>query len=256
MEYIAEFRNSKLFDKRIIMKDFNFVIAPFLNIALIGCGASGKSVIIKAFNNEIKSTNMFVEGKRPKLQTLYNNFAVLTNQNQFLADTVYEELSFYLENVAETNLKEKIIKILKIFKLEKHINSNLNILNKEEKILIKIISFLIKRPKILAIDNLFLFLQEINKKKIIKYAKEKNIVILLATSDIEDTLFFDKICIVHNRQIIAYEDTDKILKQERLLNKIGYGLPLITDLSTQLQFYGLITKNYKDEQELIGDLWK
>ena len=46
-----------------------------------------------------------------------------------------------------------------------------------------------------------------------------------------------------------------VLKEEKLLKKVGYGLPFVVDLAIQLNYYDIFSKIYFDMDELVDDLW-
>ena len=58
-----------------------------------------------------------------------------------------------------------------------------------------------------------------------------------------------------NNNLVIEGKKETILKEEKLLKKLGYGLPFVVDLSTQLNYYGVFTKIYYEMDDLVGDLW-
>ena len=57
----------------------------------------------------------------------------------------------------------------------------------------------------------------------------------------------------YSGQVIV--ETNKKATYDRLLKKLGYGLPFVVDLSTQLIYYDIFDKVYFDMDSLVGDLW-
>ena len=43
--------------------------------------------------------------------------------------------------------------------------------------------------------------------------------------------------------------------EEKLLKRLGFGLPFIVDLSLSLEFYDILDKIYYDTSSLVGELW-
>ena len=48
---------------------------------------------------------------------------------------------------------------------------------------------------------------------------------------------------------------EDILKEEKILKKLGFNLPFIVELSNGLKYYGLVNKLYYDNESLVSDLW-
>ena len=73
---------------------------------------------------------------------------------------------------------------------------------------------------------------------IIDLFKKQQMKYIYITSDIEKSLF-----------------CDKIVEEEKVLKRLGFGLPFVVDLSLQLNYYDVLNKIYFDMSSLIGDLW-
>ena len=59
-----------------------------------------------------------------------------------------------------------------------------------------------------------------------------------------------------NMRVIGYEKTEEVLKNSKLLSKIGMNEPFIVDLSTNLNYYDLLKDKYYDMDALVGEIWK
>ena len=63
--------------------------------------------------------------------------------------------------------------------------------------------------------------------------------------------------IILNGGNVAIEGkTMQVLKEEKLLKRLGIGLPFYIDVSLQLNLYNLIDKIYLNKEELADALWK
>ena len=78
---------------------------------------------------------------------------------------------------------------------------------------------------------------------------------ILITSNVENTLYADYIFVYEDKNLILEGLRDIVLKEEKTLKKLGYGLPFVTDLSTQLIYYDIFDKPYFNLDELVDDLW-
>lgn len=99
------------------------------------------------------------------------------------------------------------------------------------------------------------FLKDKEKKDIMTLLNKQNIKYINITSDIENALYADYIIIYDNEKIIIEGPKESVLREERLLKRIGFGLPFVVDLSTQLNYYDIFDEIYYDVDKLIGDLW-
>lgn len=101
-------------------------------------------------------------------------------------------------------------------------------------------------------------LRKYNKSKvnkILNLLKKRSINYINITSDIEDALLCDYIFVFNKDELIMEGSKEDVLKEEKILKRIGYGLPFVVDLSMQLVYYNVIDKIYYDLDSLVNDLW-
>lgn len=98
-------------------------------------------------------------------------------------------------------------------------------------------------------------LRETEVKEIIKLLNLQNISYIYVTSNIEYALLGDYIYVYDDDKLMMEGKKETILKEEKMLKKLGYGLPFVVDLSTQLIYYDIFDKVYFDMDSLVGDLW-
>ena len=92
-------------------------------------------------------------------------------------------------------------------------------------------------------------------RRLKEYVKDGGIV-LNFTNDMEETLYGDKIIVVYEKKIVCEGKTLSVLNEEKILKRLGLGLPFIVELNWYLMDYGLINKYYLSDKELVGALWK
>ena len=109
--------------------------------------------------------------------------------------------------------------------------------------------------KRIVFNNTFYGLRDKEKIEIINLLKKQNIKFILITSNVEDTLYADYIMVYDGKNIILEGLKNIVLKEEKLLKKVGYGLPFVVDLAIQLSYYDIFSKIYFDMDELVDDLW-
>lgn len=93
------------------------------------------------------------------------------------------------------------------------------------------------------------------KKVIIELLKKQNINFVNITSNIEDSLLSDYIVVFDENKKVLEGNTEFVLRNEKVLKKLGYGLPFVVDLSIQLTYYDILGKVYYDMDKLTEDLW-
>lgn len=111
-----------------------------------------------------------------------------------------------------------------------------------------------KHSKIVFFNTLSL-LPKNKLKTLFTYIKENDVKYINITNDMEEVLFTKYLVICKDDNILIEGKTKDVLKEEKLLRRLGFKLPFIVDLSLLLKDYSLIDKVYFKDEELIGELW-
>lgn len=93
------------------------------------------------------------------------------------------------------------------------------------------------------------------KEEIFDLLDKQNINYVSVTSNIEDALFGDYIIVYDEDMKILEGNKEMVLKNEKLLKKLGFGVPFVVDLSIQLMYYDILDKVYFDVDSLLEALW-
>lgn len=109
--------------------------------------------------------------------------------------------------------------------------------------------------KRVVLNDTFYGFRDNERKEIIDLFQKRNMKFILITSDIENALYADYILVYEDKNLILEGLKGVVLKEEKTLKKIGYGLPFVVDLSTHLTYYDIFDKVYFDLDELVDDLW-
>lgn len=171
-----------------------------------------------------------------------------------LANSIYIYKGKAVSSILACSLKTD--KLVKKFNLTKLVDKNYDDLSCQEKALVVIVNYLVAENKFLIINDLFYYLNEKEKTKIVHYIKENNMTLLNITSNTEDALLSDYILVGDNTKIVLNFPLNEILDNERDMRLYGIGLPFMTDLSYKLRLYELIDTDYLDMKKLVGALWK
>lgn len=93
------------------------------------------------------------------------------------------------------------------------------------------------------------------KEEIFDLLNKQNINYVSVTSNIEDALFGDYIIVYDEDMKVLEGNKEMVLKNEKLLKKLGFGVPFVVDLSIQLMYYDILDKVYFDVDNLLEALW-
>lgn len=93
------------------------------------------------------------------------------------------------------------------------------------------------------------------KMEIFKLLKKQNISYINVTSNVEDALYSDYVIVYDQNKKVLEGNKNEVLKEEKTLKRLGYGLPFVVDLSIQLNYYDIFNKVYYDLDELVRALW-
>ena len=93
------------------------------------------------------------------------------------------------------------------------------------------------------------------KKEIFDLLDKQNINYVNVTRNIEDALFGDYIIVYDEDMKVLEGNKEVVLKNEKLLKKLGFGVPFVVDLSIQLMYYDILDKVYYDVDNLLEALW-
>lgn len=252
---------------KVIFENFDLDIKENTITTIIGKNGSGKSTLVKMLvgllpsGNKIKYKDDVLNIKN--LRKIMKKVGVVFENpdNQFVGQTVMEDLVFTLENMgyAKKKIKTKLDETIEKFSLSEIINESPNNLNDNQKQIVSLAAALIHDPEILILDESLTYVDPYEKEKILKLLlelKEKGLTIIYVTHDIEDTLISDEIVVIDDKKVLLKGNKDDIYKEEKILNKLGYKLPFMVELSNRLKFYDLITETIYDMKEMVDTLWK
>jgi len=169
------------------------------------------------------------------IELINNNTEVITKNNLVdINDIPLKILENY--NCLELRSKEKLTTI--------------------DEIKLNILKSLISNKDTIVFYDILNYIDNKTKSQVIKELKEKEKQIINYTTEIEETLLLDYLMVIHENKIIMEGSTQDILKEEKIIKKLGFNLPLIVELSNGLKYYNVINKTYFDIESLVDVLWK
>lgn len=109
--------------------------------------------------------------------------------------------------------------------------------------------------KQIVLNEAFYGLKIEEKLSLVKLMDMRNISFINITSKVEDAVLSDYIFVYDNEDLVLEGNMESVLKEEKILKRLGFGLPFTVDLSIQLGFYDVLDKVYYNVQDLVEALW-
>ena len=109
--------------------------------------------------------------------------------------------------------------------------------------------------KMIVFNNSFYNLKYNEILNIVALLKKQNMNFINITSDVEESLFTYNIIFFDEDNLVLHGKKEDVLKEEKNLKRIGFGLPFVVDLSLQLNYYDVLNQVYYDLDSLVGALW-
>lgn len=250
-----------------IFSNFNLDIKYKSWLNIIGPNGSGKSTLARILLgllpyegeitiNETVLNDNTVEDIRTNIGIVFEN-----PDNQFVSETVNDEIAFKLENLgySKKKIKEHIDAVVDMLDIKSLLKKEPSLLSNGEKQLVSLASAIINRPRILILDEALTKIDLNSRTKIIDILKELNkngMTIINITHDMEELINGDKVLIMNDGQIILYDDKNKALMDEKTFTDLGLELPFMASLSIKLKYYNLIEEPIFDMEEMVDKLWK
>lgn len=136
-------------------------------------------------------------------------------------------------------------------------DDNLFVLNelKNEIVINKLDDLRNLKSSFIVFNDFLRLLNNHEKEILLSNLEKKNIHFVNITSNIEESLYADELKVVYHNRVMLEGSTVSVLKEEKLLKRLGYNLPFMVDLSLQLNAYNLIDSIFLDEEVLVDKLW-
>lgn len=157
------------------------------------------------------------------------------------------------DELKRLDLKDEVVKTLNCDRI---IDTDFKSLSMQDLAYVHIIIGLSKLPKVILLYDILTYLKKDDKDKVIEFLKQRNITIINFTSCEEEFLYCENMIIIDGNKVIMEGLTKEVLKNEKAIRRLGFNLPFVVDLSTQLKLYGVLDKYYYDTEELVDVLCK
>lgn len=256
------------YNKNQIFKNLNLTFEKGSFTTIIGNNGSGKSTLIRLLVGllvcEGKITINGLELNHDNLKKIISKIGVVFENpdDQFVAETVLDDIVFSLENmkVDKKEIDKRVKKISKFIGIEDILDKEPHNLSGGQKQLVALASALITDPDILILDEALTMIEPDTRIKIYKILEQINkvnkITIINVTHNMDEILYGDNLIVMDKGNIVLNGPKEFVFLEEKTFNKLGLKLPFIVELTTKLQYYGLIDHLIFDMEELVNEIWK
>ena len=210
------------------LKKINFSINPKSSLGIIGITGSGKSTALKLMTRtyDIKSGEILIDDipiKKIDLKSLRMNIGFVPQDSFLFSDSIINNIKFGNENASETEIKavSKIAGIhQEIIKFKNKYNTILGErgvnLSGGQKQRICIARALVKKPKILILDDCLSALDTETEEKIINSLDDyiKDTTTIISSHRISSIQNLDKIIVLNDGEIIQSGTHNELIEQE------------------------------------------
>ncbi len=241
-------------EKNPVIKDVNLSIEKGSFTIICGETGCGKTTLLKMLKNELRphgqlEGEILYEGKPyfdmdKKRSTKEIGYVFQNPDNQIVADKVWNELAFGLENmgVPTIQIRKKIAETASFFTIEDLFRRSTSSLSGGEKQLLNLASIMVMEPKVLLLDEPTAQLDPISRDVFLRLLQKINdelgTTIILVEHQLEEVLTLaDKIIMMGFQTIFSYET---IIKTCQLVKKNYPNFPLIANFPTSVQLYSAV----------------
>jgi len=253
------------------LKNISFKVNTGEMVAVIGRLNSGKTTLCQCINGLIPN---FVEAKLEgsvivdnvnikdsKISEISSTVGMIL-ENPLLqisgyAVTVEEEVAFGLENIGikKDEMKRRVKDALNLVDLDGLKYKNPFEISGGQQQRLAIASIIAMNPKTLVLDDPTSQLDPLGTDEVFNELKKlkKNKTILLVTQKIEKIIgLADKVLVLNNGEMLAYDTPSKILTDYDLLKKAGIKIPLVVKIQHEKRIpKNKITLVVKELKEVI-----
>jgi ATP-binding cassette subfamily B protein len=212
--------------KNPLLKDISFKIKKGETLGIIGTTGSGKTTLLNLIVNLYQPTKgeILIDGvniKEINPEILKKNIGFISQETIIFSGTIREIMKWANENATEEEIKEAL-EIAEIYNFIKKLPEGIDTfigqkgvnLSGGQKQRLTIARAIVKKPKILILDDCTSSVDFITEKKIFKNLKEnlKEVTKIIVTPRIFTIMNADKILVLENGKIVGIGNHTQLLK--------------------------------------------
>ncbi len=154
------------------------------------------------------------------------------------------------------DLSDKEQEMVNKFLNLKSLSYSITKLTKKFQLKVMMLKQILMKPTFFFLDDLLYDFSKEEKEDFFLLCHQNQITLFYVTSNLEDAISFPYLVVMGKNGILMEGPTLAVLKEEKIMKRLGFSLPFFIDLSLQLQSYDLIDDIYLDGKELTERLWK
>ena len=243
------------FEKKAL-ENISFTIDDGDFVALIGHTASGKSTLIQLFNGLLKPDcgRVIVDGvdlcaDKTDMQKVRSTVGIVFQypEYQLFEETVYKDIAYGPANLGKTSEEIALIidEVLPLVGLDADVLQKSPFeLSGGQKRRVAIAGVLAMQPKVLVLDEPTAGLDPAGRNEILSCIKnlhdKKGTTVILVSHSMEDVAnTVDKILVVSDAELLAYDTVTNVFKDSVALKNIGLNVPQVTRVVNHLKSKGI-----------------
>ncbi len=259
------------------IKDIHLVVLPAQILGIVGPNGAGKSTLASLLAGLLKPSqgtlladgaSLYISGasvaskavraSKAALAAFRKSVAFVSQfpEDQFFTESIYQELSFGLKNqgMDEEMIRQRVMSALHELGLEMDEESLMHRSPFEfgggEKRLISIAAALVRRPKILILDEPTAGLDAMSSNlvwEIIQRLRQRlGLSIILISHELESLVqLVDRLVVLHEGRIAHQGSPEEVFSKYEELFRLGLELPQITILGYELERSGIIRPRHR-----------
>ncbi len=236
-------------------------------VAILGHNGCGKSTLVKHLNaliplqqGELTVAGLDAKSRANVYKVRRECGMVFQNpDNQFVSSVIKEDIAFGLENfdTPEEEIPKRIAEALRTVGMERYENPHM--LSGGQKQRIAIAGVLAVEPDIIVFDEATSMLDPEGRREVLNTMKrlheEEHKTIIMISHYVEEALFADRVCLIHNGIIIAVGTPRQILTDEGQLFLAGLLPPIAVRVYIDLKSAGVQLQNFPlTNEELVEEI--
>ena len=270
-EYVRRDENGNIEGKNRAIDKISLDVKEGDFISILGANGSGKSTFAKHLNSILLPTEgtVWIDGMDSKddekLFTIRQTAGMVFQNpdNQIIGQVVEEDVAFGPENmgIPTEQIRERVDEALKTLGMMEYAKKSPNRLSGGQKQRVSIAGVLAMHPKCIVLDEPTAMLDPAGRKEVIRALRALNevekITIILITHYMEETIYSDKIFVMHKGKIVMEGSPREIFTHVEELEGYKLEVPKITLLAHELKKKGVdIPECILSDKELADALKK
>lgn len=252
-----------------ILQDCSFSIYENESVAIIGHNGSGKSTIAKLMNGLLfpQEGEIWINNTLLTEETIWDirkdvGMVFQNPDNQFVGATVQDDVAFGMENrgVPREEMERRIDASLKAVQMKDYRLTEPHRLSGGQKQRVAIAGVIAVSPKVLILDEATVMLDPKGRTEIMETISHlqrlEEISLITITHDLQEVIQVERVIVLNQGQIWKIGNPREVLKEGKVLQKIGLDIPFISQLSDELKTLGVhVQKDPLTIDEMLEELW-